>query len=190
MPLARESCDVVWSNFALQFVDDLPALFAEWSRVLKVGGVLMFTAPGPDTMIELRRAINWRATMLHAGYASSPTSMTLATCWYALAFADPVMDMEVITLEYASADALWRDLRAMGLQHAGCPPARADDAATACCQLLQRLTPGGATVGRSASASRWSMGMPGRLLPKRPRRAWHRAHRRHPARTAHDEVTG
>lgn len=115
MPLQRESCDVVWSNFALQFVDDLPALFAEWSRVLKVGGVLMFTAPGPDTMIELRRAINLAGDDAACRVHQFADLHDIGDMLVHAGFADPVMDMEVITLEYASADALWRDLRAMGV---------------------------------------------------------------------------
>lgn len=115
MPLARESCDVVWSNFALQFVDDLPALFAEWSRVLQLGGVVMFTAPGPDTMIELRRAINLAGDDAARRVRQFTDLHDVGDMLVHAGFADPVMDMEVITLEYGSAEALWRDLRAMGV---------------------------------------------------------------------------
>lgn len=118
MPLARESCDVVWSNFAMQFVDDLPALFEEWSRVLKVGGVVMFTAPGPDTLIELRRAINLAGDDAARRVRQFTDLHDIGDMLVHAGFADPVMDMEVITLEYAGADALWRDLRAMGVTNA------------------------------------------------------------------------
>lgn len=115
MPLAPQQADVVWSNFALQLVDELPLLFAEWSRVLKVGGVVMFTAPGPDTLIELRRAVNLAGDDAARRVRQFTDLHDLGDLLVQAGFADPVMDMEVITLEYASAGALWRDLRATGL---------------------------------------------------------------------------
>ena len=118
LPLPREHADVLWSNFALQWANDLPALFAEWNRVLKVGGVMMFTAPGPDTLIELRRAIS-RDEAVANQYVHRFTDLhDIGDMLVHAGFADPVMDMEVITLEYATIDALWRDLRAQAASNA------------------------------------------------------------------------
>ena len=117
LPLPREHADVLWSNFALQWANDLPALFAEWNRVLKIGAVIMFTAPGPDTLIELRRAL------AKAGEAADPRVQRftdlhdIGDMLIHAGFADPVMDMEVITLEYATAGALWRDIKAQAAQN-------------------------------------------------------------------------
>jgi malonyl-CoA O-methyltransferase len=118
LPLPREHADVLWSNFALQWANDLPALFAEWNRVLKVGGVMMFTAPGPDTLIELRRAIS-RDEAVAGKHVHKFTDLhDIGDMLVHAGFADPVMDMEVITLEYATTDALWRDLKAQGANNA------------------------------------------------------------------------
>ena len=118
LPLSREHADVLWSNFALQWANDLPALFAEWNRVLKVGGVMMFTAPGPDTLIELRRAIS-RDESEADKYVHRFTDLhDIGDMLVHAGFADPVMDMEVITLEYATINALWRDLKAQGATNA------------------------------------------------------------------------
>lgn len=114
LPLPREHADVLWSNFALQWANDLPALFAEWNRVLKVGGVMMFTAPGPDTLIELRRAISRDETVADHYVQRFTDLHDIGDMLVHAGFADPVMDMEVITLEYATPDALWRDLKAQG----------------------------------------------------------------------------
>lgn len=118
LPLPREHADVLWSNFALQWANDLPALFVEWNRVLRVGGVMMFTAPGPDTLIELRRAIS-RDEAEASKYVQRFTDLhDIGDMLVHAGFADPVMDMEVITLEYATTDALWRDLKAQGANNA------------------------------------------------------------------------
>ena len=114
LPLPREHADVLWSNFALQWANDLPALFAEWSRVLKIGGVMMFTAPGPDTLIELRRALVNTREAADARVQRFTDLHDLGDMLIHAGFADPVMDMEVITLEYATAAALWRDIKAQG----------------------------------------------------------------------------
>ncbi len=118
LPLPREYADVLWSNFALQWANDLPALFAEWNRVLNFGGVMMFTAPGPDTLIELRRAIS-RDEIVADKHVHKFTDLhDIGDMLVHAGFADPVMDMEVITLEYATTDALWRDLKAQGASNA------------------------------------------------------------------------
>ena len=114
LPLPREHADVVWSNFALQWTNDLPALFAEWNRVLKIGGLIMFTAPGPDTLIELRRALTKAGEDTDSRVQRFTDLHDMGDMLVHAGFADPVMDMEVITLEYASASALWRDIKAQG----------------------------------------------------------------------------
>ena len=118
LPLPREHADVLWSNFALQWANDLPALFAEWSRVLKVGGVMMFTAPGPDTLIELRRAISRDEAEADKRVHKFTDLHDMGDMLVHAGFADPVMDMEVITLEYTTTAALWRDVKAQGANNA------------------------------------------------------------------------
>jgi malonyl-CoA O-methyltransferase len=118
LPFAREHADVLWSNFALHWTNDLPTLFAEWNRVLKVGGVMMFTAPGPDTLIELRRALTWANVPPDQRVQRFTDLHDIGDMLVHAGFADPVMDMEVITLEYANVDALWRDLKAQAAANA------------------------------------------------------------------------
>jgi malonyl-CoA O-methyltransferase len=87
----------------------LPAL-AEAQRVLEVGGLLMFSTLGPDTLKELRAAFA-------DGYAHTQRFIDmhdLGDMLVACGFADPVMDMEVLTLTYADFDDLLGELRAAG----------------------------------------------------------------------------
>jgi malonyl-CoA O-methyltransferase len=55
LPLRSACADMLWSNLAFQWVNDLPAVFAESQRVLRPGGLLMFTTFGPDTLKECAR---------------------------------------------------------------------------------------------------------------------------------------
>lgn len=56
LDLASASQDLIFSNFALQWCDDLPRLAAELYRVLAVNGQLYIVVPGPQTLVELRAA--------------------------------------------------------------------------------------------------------------------------------------
>jgi malonyl-CoA O-methyltransferase len=110
LPLAMGSVDLVWSNLLLHWLDDPVPALAEASRVLSVGGLLMFSTLGPDTLKELRAAFG-------DGYAHTQRFIDmhdLGDMLVGAGFSDPVMDMEVLTLTYDSFDALIAELRAAG----------------------------------------------------------------------------
>lgn len=111
LPLVDATVDCVWSNLALHWHADPPAVVREWHRVLREGGLVQFSTLGPDTLRELRAASiaagndrvhrfidmhDFGDMLVHAG------------------FADPVMDMETLTLTYSDIDRLFADLRAAG----------------------------------------------------------------------------
>lgn len=110
LPFLSRSTDLVWSNLLLHWLDDpLPAL-AEAHRVLDVGGLLMFSTLGPDTLKELRSAFA-------DGYAHTQRFIDmhdLGDMLVGCGFADPVMDMEVVKLTYDSFDDLLRELQSAG----------------------------------------------------------------------------
>jgi malonyl-CoA O-methyltransferase len=120
LPLANASIGLVWSNLALQWVNDLPATLKEMHRVLEPGGLLMFSTFGPDTLKELRRAYTDRHTHVNRFIDMHDIGDLLV----AAGFADPVMDMEHITLTYDTVRTLMRDLKAIGAHNAtrGRPP--------------------------------------------------------------------
>jgi malonyl-CoA O-methyltransferase len=112
LPFAGVSADLVWSNLALQWVNDLPRAIAEFRRVLKVGGLLTFTTFGPDTLREIRTAF---ARAGSATYTNRFVDMhDIGDMLVHAGFADPVMDMERITLTYESPRALLAELKAIG----------------------------------------------------------------------------
>jgi malonyl-CoA O-methyltransferase len=112
LPLALGTIDLVWSNMTLHWVRDPLAAFKEFSRVLAPGGLLMFSALGPDTLKELRVAAG--ATRVHEFIDMHDLGDMLV----AAGFSAPVMDMEVLTFTYRDADALLADLRAGGQTNA------------------------------------------------------------------------
>jgi len=109
LPLAGGTLGLAWSNLMLHWLDDpLPAL-RELHRVLETGGLLMFSALGPDTLKELRAAGASTLRRFHDMH-------DLGDMLLAAGFADPVMEMERITFTYAGPRGLLRDQRRLGVR--------------------------------------------------------------------------
>ncbi len=112
LPLAKNVVDLVWSNLALHWHPQPDRVFAEWHRVLRRDGLLMFSCFGPDTCKELRAAfakVDDRPHVLPFVDMHDFGDMLVNA-----GFATPVMDMESITVTYASAEKLLDDVRALG----------------------------------------------------------------------------
>ena len=112
LPLAPASVELVWSNLVLQWVDDPGRAFAEFRRVLAVGGLLTFTTFGPDTLKELARA--FAGIDGHTHVSRFVDMHDLGDMLVHAGFADPVMDMELLTVTYASPAAMLAELKALG----------------------------------------------------------------------------
>ncbi|MDD2924409.1 biotin synthase [Rhodoferax sp.] len=103
---------MVWSNMALHMVADPRGLMAQWHQALDVDGFLMFSCLGPDTLKELQtlyRALQWPAP------AHDFTDMhDWGDMLVSAGFAEPVMDMERITLTFETPERLLQELRGLG----------------------------------------------------------------------------
>jgi len=116
LPFAAGAFDLVWSNLAVQWVNELPRALAEFRRVLKVGGLVSFTTFGPDTLKELRAA--FAGVDRHPHVSRFVDMHDIGDMLVQAGFADPVMDMEYLTLTYADAVAMMRDMKAIGATNA------------------------------------------------------------------------
>jgi malonyl-CoA O-methyltransferase len=116
LPLAANSLGLVWSNLMLHWLDDPLPAFKELHRVLEVGGLLSFATLGPDTLRQLRETA---ATVGAGDTVKRFLDMhDLGDMLVAAGFADPVMDMEMITLSYPTARAFLADQRHLGVRDA------------------------------------------------------------------------
>jgi malonyl-CoA O-methyltransferase len=118
-PLAEgDQVSMVWANMALHH-EPLPLpLLKRWHGLIRTNGFLMFSCLGPDTLRELR------AVYARQGWPDPAHPFTDMHDWGDMlvqsGFAEPVMDMERITLSYSSAAALLQELRELGRNlHAG-----------------------------------------------------------------------
>lgn len=106
------SVQMLWSNMALHMAADPQALITQWHRALAVDGYLMFSCLGPDTLRELH------ALYAELGWPAAGHAMTDMHDWGDMlvhaGFAEPVMDMERITLTFATPERLLQELRGLG----------------------------------------------------------------------------
>jgi malonyl-CoA O-methyltransferase len=115
LAVTANSIDMVWSNLVAHWFDDPLAAVAEWHRVIRPDGLLMFSAFGVDTLKEVRQP---RTAATTAG-SHGPTYQDMHDWGDALSaagFADPVMDVERLTLTYEDPEKFWSDARSLSMK--------------------------------------------------------------------------
>ena len=109
---AAGSMDMLWANMLLHTAGDPQSLIESWHKALKVDGYVMFSALGPDTVMQLHRLY------AELGWGPAGHSFTDMHDWGDMlvhsGFAEPVMDMERITLTFATPERLLQELRELG----------------------------------------------------------------------------
>lgn len=116
LPIAADRIDMVWSNLALQWCNDLPATFACLNKTMKVDGLLMFSTFGPDTLKELRQA--FAGIDGHSHLNRFADMHDIGDMLMQAGFSEPVMDMEYLTLTYDDVRGVLYDLKAIGAHNA------------------------------------------------------------------------
>ena len=121
MPFPDNHLDLVVSNLMLQWTD-FKQVASEVFRVLKPGGLFVFSSLGPDTLKELR--CSWaeadRALAAASGAALKQRVLSfsdmhdLGDVLRGMAFADIVMQADPIILDFASPMAVMRHVKAIG----------------------------------------------------------------------------
>jgi len=116
LPLTDQSVDFIFSSLTLQWCNDLDATFCEFRRVLKPGGLIMFSSLGPDTLKELRQS--WQSTDNRQHVHSFIDMHHVGDALLRARLADPVMDMEYFTLTFNDGQQLMRELKLLGAHNA------------------------------------------------------------------------
>lgn len=106
------SMEMLWANMLLHTQADPMQLLQQWHQALAVDGFVMFSCLGPDTARELRAVYD------HQGWPAPGHQFTDMHDWGDMlvqaGFAEPVMDMETITLTFETAPRLLQELRELG----------------------------------------------------------------------------
>lgn len=112
LPIADNRVDLLLSNLSFQWCQDLDRVLAECRRVLRPGGLLLFTTFGPDTLSELRSS--WRAVDGRVHVNRFIDMHDIGDALLRARLADPVMDVERFTLTYPDVSSLMRELKGIG----------------------------------------------------------------------------
>ena len=109
---APGSQDLVWANMGLHLEAQPQAVLSHWHGLLRTDGFLMFSCLGPDSLRELRglyQALGW---------PPAGPDFTDMHDWgdmlVGVGFAEPVMDMERLTLTFATPERLLEELAGLG----------------------------------------------------------------------------
>ena len=112
LPFGDACFDLVFSNLMLQWCVDLEVVFGELQRVLRPGGLLLFTSFGPDTLRELRDS--WARVDGYTHVNAFQDMHDVGDALLRTRFADPVMDVERLTVTYPDLWQLMRELKQIG----------------------------------------------------------------------------
>ena len=116
LPFADQSIDIVFANLMLPWADDPARLAEEVSRVLRKDGLFVFATLGPDSLLELRNA--W-ADVDECEHVNRFLDMhDVGDSLVRAGLRDPVLDVDRLTVTYATAEMLFRDLTASGARNA------------------------------------------------------------------------
>ena len=103
---------MLWANMVLHTSAEPLTLMGQWHQSLEVDGFVMFSCLGPDTLRELR------SVYAAQGWAPPAHEFTDMHDWGDMlvqaGFAEPVMDMERISLTFESPERLLLELRELG----------------------------------------------------------------------------
>ena len=111
LPLLDDTVDLIFANLILPWCDP-QGLFQEAARVLRDGGLIVFTTVGPDTFQEIRRAWIGIDENIHVhGFLDMHDLGDIAV---RSGLTEPVIDIDRFQLTYQLRERLFEDLRATG----------------------------------------------------------------------------
>lgn len=102
--------DFIWSNLESPQISP-EILVPEWKKHLGSNALLMFSYLGPDTGKNLHRLLGLKEAAPYSSWDMHDVGDALVQ----EGFAEPVMDMEYVTLDYENLDLLLKDALLLGL---------------------------------------------------------------------------
>ncbi|MCB1690907.1 MAG: malonyl-ACP O-methyltransferase BioC [Halioglobus sp.] len=112
LPLASESVDVVFSSLAVQWCARPEHLLAELARVLRPGGLCVFTSLGPNTLNELRSA--WAAVDAHQHVNTFLPGAALLAAAERIPGIELTLQEQSFCMEYTRVRDLLDELKTLG----------------------------------------------------------------------------
>lgn len=115
LPLRAESVDLVFASLLLPWLNDPAPVFRRVAEVLRPGGLFLFSALGPDSLNELRKA--WAQVDSHGHVHFFEDMHNVGDALVQAGLADPVLDVDYLTVTYREPAKLFADLTAAGARN-------------------------------------------------------------------------
>ena len=115
LPLQDQCCDVVFANLLLPWLSDPAIALAEVARVLRKDGLLAFATLGPDSLLALSRA--WSRVDDGPHVNRFLDMHDIGDALVRAGLADPILDVDRLTVKYAEPTSLFRDLTQTGARN-------------------------------------------------------------------------
>jgi malonyl-CoA O-methyltransferase len=116
LPFADASFDIIVANQLLPWAPQPQPIFAEVARILVPGGVFAFATLGPDSLQEISRA--WASVDSGVHVTPFADMHDIGDGLIGAGLRDPVLDVDRLTIRYASASKLFADLTRAGARNA------------------------------------------------------------------------
>jgi len=118
LPFAASSLDLYASVLTLHAVNDLPGALAQVRRCLRPGGLFVAGLLGGETLRELRAALGQAEIEIDGGLSPRVAPFVdvrdAGSLLQRAGFAEPVADIDSVTVHYEHPLKLMADLRGMG----------------------------------------------------------------------------
>lgn len=118
IPIAKGSVDLGISIGSMHWINDLPGVLVQMAQALISGGLLLVMLPGGQTLMELRQSFEKAEMEIYGGISPriSPfiDAREAAGLLQRAGLTDPVVDSEILTIQYDHPFKLLRELRNMG----------------------------------------------------------------------------
>jgi NADH dehydrogenase [ubiquinone] 1 alpha subcomplex assembly factor 5 len=122
LPFKSGSLDAIVSNLALHWTNDLPGALIQSRNALKADGLFMAAVLGGESLKELRDALMTAELNITDGASPRVSPFIdlrdMGALMQRAGFALPVVDGDIITVDYSSPLKLMQDLRGMGASNA------------------------------------------------------------------------
>jgi len=115
LPFADGTFDLLFANLLLPWITDLPGCLTEINRVLRAGGLFMFSTLGSGSLASLREA--WAAVDPGAHVTEFADMHDVGDALMGAGLSDPVLDVDPLTVTFASTGRLYADLSACGARN-------------------------------------------------------------------------
>ncbi|MCD6046474.1 MAG: bioC [Gammaproteobacteria bacterium] len=112
LPFPAAKFDLVFANLLMPAIMDYPSFWQEVIRILKPGGIFLFSSLGPSSLHELRSSLE---------QAKAPDSLNTFIDMHDIGdglvkagFKDPAIDADILELHYSSLKTLLAELKSLG----------------------------------------------------------------------------